>query len=150
MGKGGAGGVTTGSEPSPSFWLNHRRCSLELRDKSWQLPRKAGKLARGHSSAFIAGVTELCRSGGVTRGAHVRRCGTPPPRPGQRCAGQRVPRSQLSSSPNLPEGESRRGSWCTGPALQRHPQGPSWASFNRFGERCLVRCLLSCSIANPG
>lgn len=32
-----------------------------------------------------------------------------------------------------------------------YPQGSSWASFNRFGEHCLVRYLLSCcSMANPG
>lgn len=43
--------------------------------------------------------------------------------------------------------------WCRGSASRAskraHPQGPGWASFNRFGEHCLVRYLLSCSMANP-
>lgn len=64
--------------------------------------------------------------------------------PGQPCA------PLAKAKPFFPEGGTRKEAWRKCSALQMHPQGPSWASFNRFGEHGLVRCLQSCSVANPG
>lgn len=55
-------------------------------------------------------------------------------------------RQRLDEKTQLPESRARERA----SSKQAHPQGPSWASFNRFGEHRLVRCSLSCSMANPG
>lgn len=87
----------------------------------------------------------LAGSGGVTSGAKGGCC-----HPCQQLPDQSVP-GWLSLSPPSPRNEGEAEAWCKGSASERaHPQGPSWASFNRFGEHCLVGCLLSCSMANPG
>ena len=78
-GKGGAGGH--GREQAFSrLWLDHRRCSSGLRDKTWQLLWKSGQQPWGHSSASqlslrASGSCRLVWSGGDG----VGNCHPPPP-----------------------------------------------------------------------
>lgn len=132
-------------------WPNHRRCSSGLRDKTWQLLWKSGQQPRGHSSTSqlslpseSGGSCKLLWSGGDWRG-RWRAAVTPV----SGSLANSVP-GWLRPCPSFQREEQGEEAWCKCSAFQMHPQGPSWASFNRFGEHCLVRCLLSCSIANPG
>lgn len=76
---GGAGGVTAGSEPS-RVWLDHRRCSSGLRDKTWQLLWKSGEQPWGRSSACSCACSMQWRGDGR---AHGRQLSPHPWLPGQ-------------------------------------------------------------------
>lgn len=52
MGKGGAGGGHSRERAFPWVWLDHRRRSSGLRDKTWQLLRPSGPQPWGRGFAF--------------------------------------------------------------------------------------------------
>lgn len=148
-------GELVGSWQGASFswvWLNHRRSSSGLRDKNLATPVEIWTATTGPQRGLPAEFAEQS-SGGSRR--HVWSGGD---WRGQRRAAVTLLGGSLAHSvpgwlrPSLSSQreEQEEEAWCKRSAFQTHPQGPSWASFNRFGEHCLVRCLLSCSIANPG
>lgn len=77
-GRGGAGGH--GREQAFSrLWLDHRRCSSGLRDKTWQLLWKSGQQPWGHSPASqLSPLSGSCRLV-WSRGDGVGNCHPPHP-----------------------------------------------------------------------
>lgn len=134
--------VTAGSELPLGLAESLTMQLLGLRDKTWQLLWKSGKqlwvVAQLRLPAACRGNQEhLLQASWEQRGDQrgQRRCCPPC----QQLPDQSVP-GWLSLGQSSSPRKGRRGRGL----------GPSWASFNRFGEHCLVRYLLSCSMANPG
>lgn len=71
-------------------WLNHRRCSSGLRDKSWQLVWTSGLQPWGPSFAFqlslLSSAELVCSRGDRNGGTVAGGCHSLPWLPGQPCA----------------------------------------------------------------